>query len=214
MTQTEALARVRQILNETTAGFFADNTIYDYLDSAQNRVIQIGIGYQRGYKLREPYYECFFLKPLISLDASNTTTVGSDYQEYALPAGFIDTYRASYSASNGGTEYSCALLSFSEAVAKSGNTYAQASITKPVYYIKAEKIGFFPQPSGAGANNYAHYYYAQPSTVASGQDFTLREETHEAIIEYALYLAYSQDKNDQLAQLHLKEFQEIINKLL
>jgi hypothetical protein len=102
------------------------------------------------------------------------------------------------------------MVSFVEAVKRGKNSYAN-SFTSPVMYVRQEKIGFFPQPIGGAANRYIHYYYKQPTPVDSSHDFTLREETHEAILEYTLYLCWAKDADRQTS--HLTNFQTIVNNL-
>ena len=43
MTQTEALARLRMIVDEASAGKWSDNELYDCIDAGQNSVIQFAI---------------------------------------------------------------------------------------------------------------------------------------------------------------------------
>jgi len=202
MTQTEALARLRMIVDESSAGKWADTELYDCLDAGQNKVIQLGL--TKELMGRADKYKSPVLIPLITLDPLNTTTISAGYDEYALPSDYLATNVATYSVSTGGTQYPCIIKDFSEAVIAELNTF-EVDFKKPFVYSRAEKLGFIPQPSGAGANNYTHYYYKQPAVVASGQDFTLREETHESIIEYGAYYALTKD-NDQRAAQHLNNF--------
>lgn len=211
MTPAEAVARVRIEVDEATAGKWSDTEIYRALDAGQNSVIQFALAKEQMDENKQ--YRSPVLVPLITLDSTNTTTTGSGYQEYSLPSDFIGHYLALYSYTNAGTQYPCALTTFAEAVKRSVNVYAN-NFKSPLAYIRAEKLGFFPQPIGAGANNFAHYYYKQPSeVVASGSPpFTLREETHEAIIEFALYYLFNKD-NDQRAFTHLNNFIQKIQGL-
>lgn len=188
-----------------------DTELYDCLDAGQNVVIQMALAKENIARQSGTEYHSPVLSPLIALDSTNTTTTGSGYQEYSLPSDFIAPYVALYSYTNAGTQYPCAFVDFGEAVKRSVNAYAN-NFKTPLAYIRAEKIGFFPQPIGGGANNFAHYYYKQPSTVASSQDFTLREETHEAIIEYGAYYAFDKIK-DERAFIHLNNFTQKIQAI-
>lgn len=201
MTQIECLARLRIVVDEPTAGKWNDTDLYKCIDGGHNRVIQMGLTKE---KMSNWQYKSPVLRPLIALDTSNTTTIGASIQEFTLPSDYLNTYIALYSYSNGGTQYPCAIVDFSEAVKRGVNSYAN-SFKTPLVYARAEKLGFYPQPTGAGAGNYAHYYYKQPATVTSSQDFTLREETHEAILEYACYLAFEKN-SDPRASAHLNNF--------
>jgi len=197
------LSRVRAILRDSSTGYFADTELYDFIDSGQNKVIQLGL--TKELMGRKANYKSPVLTPLITLDTSNTTTVGASYQEYTLPSDFLAINYAEYSTSNAGTKYACSIVDFNEALIRGKNAYAN-SITAPMIYVRAEKIGFMPQASGAGANNYIHYYYKQPAIVTSSQDFTLREEAHESIEEWALYQAYQEKQEYDKAQMHLNNF--------
>ena len=215
MTVAEMALRIRQVYNETTAGFLADTTdIFDAMDSAQNQAIQLLLGKQRMMRMNIKDYIHPSLTPLRALDASNTTTIGAGLQEYNLPSDFLEFYYAEYSTTNGGTKYPCAYMDFALAAKK--NSLGYIGLKSPIAYIGAEKLGFYPQPSAAGAGNYAHYYFKQPSAVADGTpdtEITLREETHEGIFNIAISDLYAKDKQYELSAGALKKGIELITKL-
>ena len=197
MLQTEALARLQILLNETSDGFWTSTQLYKLLDSAQStKIQQLLVLMKEGRKLN-PYYIPPELEVLITLDTTNTTTVGSAEQEYSVPADFLETYRASYDYTGASpyTLYEATLMSYEDIKKRNANTYEAPTATRPAYYYKAGKIGFFPQPIGAHANSFEHYYIKQPSAVASGQAFTLLANTHEEILQIAYQLAKVKDSN-------------------
>ena len=196
MSPAESLIRLRILINETagTGGFWNDTQLYELLDSGQNMVIQQLISLMKEERKLNPYSIPKDLEPLIKLDTLNTTTIGATEQEYVFPAAdFLQTYRAAYSTTGVGTLYEATNLSYEEIKKRENNVYTASKITAPVYYVKTTKIGFYPQPSGAHANGYEHYYIAQPSAVAVGGAFALLPNTHEEIIQAALQLAKVKD---------------------
>lgn len=195
MTSAVFVARMRAILNEATAGFFSDTTdLYPFADGSQNFAIQLGLTKERMSRASGVDYKSPLLIPLITLDTLNTTTVGAGFQEYSLPSAFLDIHYAEYRYSTNDVtqRYPCAIVDFSEAAKRGVNAYA-VSGKSPLVYIRAEKIGFQPQPLAAVASYYQHYYYAQPTLVASGVEFALREEAHEAMMLIAVSFALGKD---------------------
>lgn len=214
MDSTEAGLRVRIAIKETTAGYLEANYEYKAVDGGVNKVIQLGLAKEQKARENGIEYKSPVLIPLITLDTSNTTTIGSGYQEYTLPTDFLAVHIATYSTTNGGTKYPCALIDFAEAVRRDSNSF-YASPTSPIVYVKAEKLGFFPQPTGAGASNYIHNYYKKPTAITTtGQDLILREETHEAIVEFALYTVHLEKRDYDKAQIHLNNFIMAITNLV
>jgi hypothetical protein len=207
------LFRLRAELKESTAGSWLDAELYSFITSGRNAVIQVGLAKESIANAEGVDYKSPVLQPLVTLDALNTTTIGGTLQEYNLPAAFIKTYSAEYSNTNGGIKYPCAVKDFNLAYKRSRNSFANNN-TSPIAYTKAEKLGFFPQPLGAGAGNYAHYCYTQPADITgSGADLILREETHEAILERAIAYALVEDGDENGAQIHLQNFVKIIEGL-
>lgn len=209
MTVAEILTRARAQIHETSEGYILDSQIYKFQDSAQNAIIDFELAKIRALRAQGIDWQSPLLAPLMVLDSSNTTTVGSSYQEYTLPTDYLDTAYAEYSTSNAGTKYVCTFMDFPRAVKRGKNTFTCSS-TSPIAYTRQEKLGFFPQPSGAGANNYIHYYYKTPTAVASGSELTLREECHEAVLEYTLYMIHTELREYEKAQVHRNNFLQFL----
>ena len=218
MTPADAVLRVRAIYDENgvTSGFL-DNTndIYKFIDSGHNELITIGILRLRLSRKLKDNQEPAFLTPLIKIDPLNTTTIGATLQEYALPADYIETYRATYDYSGGATALkNCDLMTFDEAYLKQSISLLQADLNNPVYYIRLGKIGFYPQPIGAHANSYEHYYIYKPAEIVSGTSaFILGTECHEAIVKYTAYLSFMKDGEMNLANGFLNQFLELAKSL-
>lgn len=222
MTQTEALSRLRNKVNESGTGFYTDAQLYQMLDSGQNAVIMHFLGYEKRIRAlqRRPedaHYRSYVLACLITLDPSNTTSTSTP--KYNLPTGYIESYRAAYNNIGSGPLYEATYLSASEATWREKNDYMKTTAILnasfhaeyPVYYTEGTKLVFLPFPSGEAANMYEHWYYKTPTAVSSGQAFTLEEYTHEAIIEYAHRVAREMDGQSGIQQQEL--FELMLKKL-
>lgn len=217
MIQSEALSRVRNILNETTAGFWTDAQLYQYLDSGMNIAIQHTLGVLEAKKKENKYSGSIVLQPLHTLDSSNTTVAGT--QEYSLPSDFLITDFCDYTPDdrvNG--VLPCVLIDYAKMRFENTNTYLVYTANNPAYYIRDSKIGFFPIPvtGGAGANRYNHYYYKKPTTITSGtasSEIPIKLESHEAVIYFAVHLACLQDFRPEDSANYYKYGIDILTKL-
>lgn len=201
MTIAEATARHRSIIDETgvTTGYVDDtNDLLKWFDSGENELIQFVIK-------NNP--DSDILAPIVALDPLNTTTIGSSRQEYNLPSDFNKTYRASYNYAGTGTGiYPCTKFTFDEVLNRENNDFEKATADSPVYYIKGSKIGFYPQPIGAAANMYEHFYFKQKTAISTA--FTLVPLTHEPIVWYAVAMYFLKDGQNENALTYLKKFYE------
>ena len=102
MIQSEALSRLRSLLNESTAGYYTDAELYQYLDSGMNIAIQLYLAKMEQARAEDKYKGSIALQPLQTLASTNTTT--TNVQEYALPTDFLITDYCEY-AIDGGRAY-------------------------------------------------------------------------------------------------------------
>jgi hypothetical protein len=155
------------------------------------------------------------LQALIKLDTGHTTTTGSSYQEYTLPADYMYTYTADYDSAGGTAKKLCTRVSFETGRARENNSLIKATVTEPIYYIKLKKIGFFPQPTGAGATAYDHYYIMYPPAVVSpgSTPFTLGPESHKAFVNYVVGCGLAKDGRSAEAGNYFKIYYQIIESL-
>lgn len=203
MIQSEAYLRLRVLLNETTAGFWTEPQLYQLLDSAQMLVAEMLLHRQTAMrKTEDRLYRIQALEPLLN-DTTGNVTIGSDYIEYSLPTGFWELDYAEYSSTNG-TLYLCVRVSgLYEGIRRYYNSFASATDTTPLVYIRGSKVGFFPQPSASGTNKYRIVWYKRPTLISagnSGQEISLLETTHDSIILAAQSLALLKDDRTQDAQ--------------
>lgn len=196
MTQVECLARLRGLLNEASAGFFPDATLYKYIDSAQNEVIALGKSKQDYLRKVEKGYETAYLQPIINITASTVLVAGTG--EYAVPSGFLWEASLIIDVDNAGTFNKSTFNSYSDVLWKEDSSFTQATSRHPRHYIRQGFLGVRPLPSAVG--HYILAYYKQPTEVSSGQTFTLNSETHNAILWFAFSYALTQNNRNQESQ--------------
>lgn len=195
MLQSEALSKVRNMLNEANAGFYSDNNLYSFMDSAMNIAIEIIITKLEQMKKENMYYGSLVLTPLNTLDSNHTLTNGTS--EYSLPANFLYTDYCDFYGIP--ADY----VEFKEGNIDQQNTYTAWTIDNPAYYIRGTKLGFFPTPPSTSVTGYNHYYYKIPTAISSGtasSEIPLKSESHEAIVRITYGLALIKDNKPNEAQ--------------
>lgn len=216
MIQSEALSRLRSLLNESTAGYYTDAELYQYLDSGMNIAIQLYLAKMEQARADDKYKGSIALQPLQTLASTNTTT--TNVQEYALPTDFLITDYCEY-AIDGGRAYEiypAVLVDYNRWKFLSQNTYQGFSATNPGYYIRGSNLGFTQAIVAGGALCYAHYYYKKPTAITSSSassEIPIKLETHEGIILLAFHLALVKDNRPNEAQAEYAKAMDILNKL-
>lgn len=217
---TDVLNAFDNLLNESSLGrFFTVEQTKQLLQSAQRRIL---------YRLITDYYQhgnmSFLEKELDALVTENpntTTTVGATLQEYTLPSDYYFTLYAEY-CNNGNRERKMAtLFPFLGAIARTKNPFTAFNYNgtlclNPTYYIKKTKIGFFPQPSVGGLDNYKHYYIKIPVNLVTAPVNTPLEGSEsywEVVIAYALSLAQIKDSSPEVAKSSAEAFEQMYAKL-
>ena len=215
MIQSEALSRLRSLLNESTAGFYTDAELYQYLDSGMNIAIQLYLSKMEQARLEDRYKGSIALQPLHTLDATNTTVTST--QEYSLPSDYLITDYCEYDVDGTAlSRYPAVLVDYNRWKFLSQNTYQGFSPTNPGYYIRADKIGLTEQITSGIANGYNHYYYKKPTAITSSSassEIPIKLETHEGIILLAFHLALVKDNRPNEAQAEYVKAMDILNKL-
>lgn len=220
MTPAEAISLSRSKLDEfgVTTGFYSDtDDLYPYLTNGEREAAaRITANYIALRKVGLSKDHSPSLNALIKQDTLNTTSVGGNYAEYNLPSDFLETYSADYQYAGTGSFFGleATLLKFDEARTRENNTLSKASALKPTYYIRAKKIGFFPQPIGGAASMYDHWYIHNPAALTSGSTaFTLGVETHNAIVDYLVGQALIKDGRNQEGLIFIQKFYGVIDSL-
>ncbi len=220
MTQTEALARVRQILNEVTAGYWTDNILYDYLDSGQNHCIQLLLIKQRVKQIIDPNYQHPNLTPLIG-NTDITITGATSYSISTITTLIEILFAQLVNTSPARQRNITQIKSLKKLYDSADNTYSSASYSSSTYkgdvfYCIAGSTLYLSTPiPSADFGKLKLWYIAQPTTISSSQDFTLRPDTHEAIVMLAVFYALSQDEKSSpvLADSFFKKAIELIQNL-
>lgn len=209
MTVAQLLARARIILDEASAGFWIDTDIYAFLDLAQEHAVTALLKKQRAMRLIKPDYTEASLKPVIKVGTKATTT-GVSYSLSTL-TDLVEVLDIQITGT--GISNHVPLIEYTEWIKQANNTYLKHDTTQPVCYYLGGTLYFsyttFPNSSFSNINI---YYVSRPATVGASQELILTAETHEAILNYALYYALLKDYN-QLAEFYLNAGNTLINNL-
>jgi len=219
MIQSEALSRTRAILNETTAGFYSDTELYQFLDSGLNDVVSYAISQLDIMRMQMRYKPSLILEPLLTtVSAANGESTTVDIQEYNLPSNYLYTDNCKYTSNDttNPTPVAAVYVPHSNGVWYTKNSYLAYTIDDPAYYIRDGKIGFFPIPSHGGAGCYYHYYYKKPTAITvstASSEIPTKVISHEAVINYAVFYALTKDARFQEATVYLNLAKEILKPL-
>ena len=194
MTSAEAVLRLRALLNQygITDGYYTDPVLYKYLDSAQLEVISGVKAKQDFIKRVDITYESPVLNSLLK---SEESLIGSGALEIALPSDFL--YSHSFLFNKGGkTTYTIGTeIPYEKLLRDQGNFFQKSSEDNIKYSVISRKI-MLPTAAGS-ADGYKINYYKIPETVSSIVNFSIYNESHNAIIQFALSFALQQDQRTQ-----------------
>lgn len=220
MTQLEAKNRLRNLINEATAGYYSDTQLYQFLDSGVHQVINLAIARLKEKRATSKYARSAILEPLHTLDASNTTTTtsGGVRTEYSLPNDYLMTDHAELDVDDRDAEYKypCILIDFAQYRHNDFNSFLTFSAHAPAYYIRADKIGFCVDIAHGSANMYSHWYYKKHAEVTAGtsaQQIPINERAHDAVLRFALADALIMDDQPEVAEIHRKWATEMIQQV-
>jgi len=207
MTIANAYLKLKAILDEATASFWTSANLHHYLSSGQTQVTLTLLKIEDTIRKTDGNYRHPDLAVLINYA---DLALASPTATYNLPTGHLRTLSAEVKYT-GVTQAWASEVSLAQLGHLRNNTYSIPTVTDPVFYIIGSTIGFFPIPdAGSGTVTSGHRYYKQPVEVTPSVEFILEDNLHEAIIEYAAYLAFEQDSETQEAQLHLQNFLSMI----
>jgi len=210
--------KIRFIANESSAGFWTDANLYKALDSAQNLIytlLQKQDVMSRGIK----NYEIESLKPLIKL---GTITISSSSNSISLSSltDLIELYNVSLYNSTDLVKLYLNYVPLNQLIWDSQNTYGGHSYDGTSHkgnvfyslYNGALLTSFVTMPN-TYFNRCDVMYYYKPTAVASGVDPVFTAEVFEAMIEFALYYAYTALADNSKAGEHFKIGLQLINNL-
>lgn len=224
------LLKLRSLVDETSAGFFTDAQLFQYLSSSQNLSATKLLSKQNGLKLvRGNDFEIETLKPLIKKE---TITISSNSNSISLSSltDIIEVYAVDIYNATAGVTLPLTKIGLSELRKRTGNSYtshrfdATTNLGSVYYAVYQGNIltsfvnGTFPYNStaftNAALNRMDVYYYAQPTALSTTIDPALPPDTYEAIILYGLYFALTQDKDSQRAELAYNSAEKLISNLI
>lgn len=210
MTDTVAIARIRDLLNEATAGFWSATDILNYLNSAINEATQIGLSKLIEARKVDPNAESQLLQPLISI---RTGSVVSATQEYALESDYMETASVVYKAVTGGSLKPAIFAKHPEVARIHNNSWLAFTADHPAFYIRASKIGFYPTPTWSGTG-YIQYYYKQPNAMTnSGAEIPIKAEAHDGIVLIAYHYGLLKEKMFSEADMQFQKGIQIITSV-
>lgn len=159
MTTAEMVTRLRDLVDEDTASFFDDADIKQSLDSGQRMVASELFN-------KNPNHSA--LAPLKQMQLAQAYTVSTEPSTlWKLISVVLNSYP-------------CRIRTGDRRV-KENNSYLAGSTTDPFVYHYNSRFDFDPTPT---SGTYDVEYYRTPSDLTS-TDPNLREEAHEAIVQYA-----------------------------
>lgn len=214
------LLRIRAIFNETgtTSGFLDnDANLLKYIDSGQNEVADRLLSVQTKMKVIKPFFEYDSLKVLITL---HNFPLETGVYEYRFSDLTITDYKLQYDLQI--EDKGATFLPIAELEWRKQNSFLSANVYNPYYTINSSSsIEISPVPT-IYENGYEvnFRYYKKPFSLTDNvitgpivSELTLLPETHEAIMYYALSLAYEQDKETNLSTKYLTKFEKQLAEL-
>ena len=205
MVQAEALARLRILINETSAGFWDDTQLYKLLDSSQNMAIQLMLGKEDMERKLSPHYRHPSLQAIIANNSKAATVSVPEYAFSSFTSPITDYIRPLFVNFNYASGQATAtLVTYEESKYRNLNSFTAPAATAPIFYVRANIVGLNPAPDSM--NSVQFFYYKTPVPVDASHDFTLTAETHESIIYGALALALQKDSRAQEADIYFNKF--------
>lgn len=212
MTVSQALTTIRNLLNESSAGFYTDAQIYDFLSRGQDDVINILLQRWRATDNTLVGYFPDTLTPLITSGTVSTTT--ANYVSLSTLTGLMESFAAElYNAGDGAvlkmTRTTYPKLLFSRANTYAGHSYTTATKSGQVFYARygANLLTSFADASFPNTDfaTIRVYYWVAPTQISGSQEFQTLADCHPAIVKLALFYAFTQDGQSQKASAYLQE---------
>lgn len=160
MTTAEMVARLRDLVDEDTASFFDDADIRMSLYNGQLQVAT----YLYNKNPEHPS-----LNPLRIIDTAIAYNTSTEPSSLWKPISVVLN------------DYPCRIRTGDRRV-KQNNSYLAGTVTDPYVYFYTNALIFDPVPT---SGTYDIEYYEVPSDIRLSHEPNLREETHDAIVQYA-----------------------------
>lgn len=215
MTSAQMLSRLRFLLDEATASFWADADLYTMLSDGQREVANFGMTkfISTPYQLRTSVG--LILEPLVVVQTSATNvTTGEIF--VSLPTGFWYDLSVKYYTTPSATlvpllkRQKEANLTHIEA-----NSYFAATENVSMYYYidMVNSMLMFSNAASTPNGVYMMNYIKIPTEISGAIEPILLAFTHEAILQYAYTQALLRDNKTQEAQVEYAKFVNLVQGL-
>lgn len=179
MTSTEALARVRTLLDEASTGFWTNTEVYSALTDGQKEVANIVLSIYRVRREANPLEKM----PTILINLLTNVTGTNKSSSVEKPNDFWQLSSAKFARITGETEKTCIVKIYDDEYLRSvDNLYSKPSKGFPHVYDFGTTIEFNPSSS---SGDYTIYYFKKTTDIDENTEPILPEETHNAIVQYA-----------------------------
>lgn len=211
MTTAQALATIRNLLNESSAGFFTDAQCYDFLSRAQDDVVSILIQKWRQTQNTPLQYFPIPLEPLISTaDVAPTST--NNYISLSSYTTLIEVFHCEFYKTGVARRLVLTRLPLPEMLKIKGNvyhgsSYVALSYVGQIYYTIYGSTLMMSEATFDTTDwtGFRIYYWVSPTQVASAQELQVSDEAHPAIIKLAMFYALTQDGQHNKAHNYLEQ---------
>lgn len=212
MTNTEFLARLRVLANEPSAGFFQDADGHRGGDIGQNEIIAKCIQLERIRRLTDKWYDHPLLEPLQTSVTQNlvTGTQAYTFAEFSM-TDFKESLQVQIKYS--GVFIPATRVPFRELRRRELATYAQPGYTDPIYTMEGVQLTISPVPLSNVSGGLKLIYYKNPSEFNASNQFLLRSETHDHILNKGLAFILEKDGKTQEASYYQGLFDNYLNSL-
>ena len=213
------VAKARTIANESSAGFWSDTNLYQYVDSAQKFAITFGLEKQKGLQQLDKYKELEFLKPALK-STDITLATGSNTISLSTVTDITELYKmALYNHTDLVLLY-LNYISLNQLIMESQNSYGGHSYDSTSHkgnvfgaYYQGTIVTSFTTLPYTYLDRLKIYYYGTPTTLDASHDPILLSYTFDALIELTLWYAYEQKTDYEKAGVHFKQALQLLNNL-
>lgn len=214
------LARLRSLLDESTAAFWSNDELYRNLSDGQREIAAFAMKLfrDRGRKNLPAV-----LNPLMSTVNGNCAndTQGDIALTYYNVTGMWDIVQALYTPDvDGLDDYArCRIVENDiDFLRISQNLYTRGTVSSPLALIKTKhestystEVFFKPDKTGSNAGAVIQYIKS-PTDIAAGTEPILDDFTHNAIVQFAYSQALLRDQRTQEGLAEYQKFQDFLTR--
>jgi hypothetical protein len=213
MISTVMLAAIRTRLDEITESFWKDVESYAALAQGQMAVIGVLLSLYKAKRKIDPAIKLPY--ELESLLDDNIGTLSADPSILAIPTGLLELIAVTYDHDNSGGQKPCFIVDLPMLGFTEDNTFQVADGYNPRVYLKSvsDTLQLVFLPTKTATAPYTVHYVKKPTDIASGQNATLPETTHTAIVEFATSILLQKDGRPQESQVYYQKYQSELRTL-